>query len=72
MTINEAISMLRSILKDRDKQPFDGGSGNDALKLGIEALKYKKWVRDHKHAILAQATITEPPGLFDLLSGETE
>lgn len=37
MTIDEAIDMIASILKDRE--PYEGGLGNDALNLGIEALK---------------------------------
>lgn len=37
MTLNEAIEMLNSILKDR--RSFGGGYGDDAIKLGIEALR---------------------------------
>ena len=43
MTIDQAISMLSSILKDR--HPYEGGSGNDAIRLGIEALKRIKTLR---------------------------
>ena len=37
MTIREAIEMIQAILKDRDT--YEGGLGNDALRLGIEALR---------------------------------
>jgi hypothetical protein len=46
MTINEAISMLGSILEDR--KPYEGGSGNCAIKLGIEALKRVRAQRKDK------------------------
>lgn len=43
MTIDEAIEVLGLILKDRE--PYTGSLGNDAIKLGIEALKVIKDMR---------------------------
>lgn len=37
MTIDEAIMMLSAILRDREE--YTGSMGNDAIELGIEALK---------------------------------
>ena len=48
MTIDEAIKMLESILEDRKE--YERGMGNNALLLGIEALKYYKEQRKKRGA----------------------
>jgi hypothetical protein len=59
MTIPEAISMLKAILKDRERDK--GSPGNDAIQLGIEALDRVRVARDTPLGLL-----------FDPLPGETE
>jgi hypothetical protein len=63
MNIDDAIRFLRAIYNDRkrDDDLPDNFEGQKALKLGIEALKRLKRVRDGK-----------PGYLLNLMPGETE